>query len=134
MKRLKRLWQIDVIRQSAIAFVVPAVVMGVGVGAALALDLGSDPDAVDISVTSDQETDALNRVAVRNYATVQGKQLGAFEAERDFETLVDAGSEAEGYEQGYRRSWNASIENALKVAILQRNAGAEGTQWVELLK
>ena len=108
--------------------------MGVGVGAAFALDVGSDPEAVYTSATSDQETDALNRVAVRNYASVQGKQLGTYEAERDFESLVSTGSEADGYEQGYRRSWNTTIQNALKVAILQRNAGAEGTQWVELLR
>lgn len=134
MKQLKAIWRIDLIRQSVIAFLVPAIAMGVVVGAAFALDAGSDPEAIDYSGSSEQETDTQNRVAVRNYATVQGKQLGAFEAERDFVAFIDVGSEVDGQQQGYWRSWNASIENALKVAILQRNAGAVGTQWIELLR
>ena len=83
MKRLSRFWNIDLIRQSSIAFLVSAAVMSVVVGAAFALDSGTDPQALDYSGSNDQSNDSLNKVAVRNYATLQGKQAGRVEAERD---------------------------------------------------
>lgn len=134
MDRLRRLWNIDLIRQFVLAFLVSGAVMGAVVGAAFALDTGSDPDAIDASGASEHQVDALNKVSVRNHATRQGRLSGRFEAERDLPSFIAEGSEAEGYELGYRWSWNAAVLGSVRVAILQRNAAAEGTQWIELLK
>ena len=134
MDRLQRLWKIDLVRQFVIAFLLSAGVTGVVVGAAFALDTGSDPDAYDASASNEHRVDALNKVAVRNHATRQGRLSGRFEAERDLPSFIAEGSEAEGYELGYRWSWNAAVLGSVRVAILQRNAAADGTQWIELLR
>lgn len=135
MQRLRRLWRIDLIRHSTIAFLVGAVLStGVVVGA-VALDEGSQEGLAYHSMSeSPSENDAGNRSAAITAGSRQGRFLGRVEAERELEDLLAGGSEQSGYQTGYLQGWNLLILDSSSVAILQLNAAAEGTQWIELLK
>ncbi len=134
MRRLKGLWRIDLIRQSLTAFAIAGGVMAIVVGAAFALDSGS-PHYVNVTGFESSETvDARNRGAATYEGSRQGILLGRREAERAIDALLAEGTQAEGYELAYRYGWNLLIWESSRVATLQLNAGAEGTQWIELLR
>ena len=135
MERFRRLWRIDLVRHSALAFLVGAVLSTVVVVGAFALDQGSRGELAYHGLSeSPSENDAGNRSAAITGGTRQGRLLGRMEAEQALEELLASRNEQSGYQTGYLQGWNLLILDSSNEAILQLRSAADGTQWIELLK
>ena len=135
MERFRRLWRIDLVRHSAIAFLFSAVLTSVVVVGAFALDQGSRGELAYHGLSeSPSDNDAGNRSAAITGGTRQGRLLGRMEAEQALEELLDGRDERSGYQTGYLQGWNLLILDSSNEALLQLRSAADGTQWIELLK
>ena len=135
MERFRRLWRIDLVRHSAVAFLVGAALSTVVMVSAFALDRGSRGELAYHGLSeSPSENDAGNRSAAFTWGTRQGRLLGRLEVEQALEELLAGGNERSGYQTGYLQGWNLLILDSSNEAMLQLRSAADGTQWIELLK
>ena len=135
MERFRRLWRIDLVRHSAVAFLVSAMLSTVVVVGAFALDQGSRGELAYHGLSeSPSGNDGGNRSAAITGGTRQGRFLGRMEAEQALEESLVGRSERSGYQAGYLQGWNLLILDSSNEAILQLRSAADGTQWIELLK
>jgi len=131
--RLRRLWRIDLVRHSAVAFTGAAVLCAAVLGLALIMDIGAST-----GVQADREPPSGREARYRYPAETEGKthgQLAAVPAaERDLPRLIAAGTREDGYQFGYGYAWNQAVSEASVLAPLQSRAQDGGMQWIELLR
>ena len=135
MQRLGGLWEIDLIRHATLSALTAAAITTGVLLAATGIESGSERfDRSGPLVESAAAIDERNRDAARTAGAEQGRRQGRLAAEQDLTNLSAIAGQSAGYDSGYEQGWNLVIRQSSGLAPLQLRAGADGTQWIELLR
>lgn len=133
MTRLRELWQYDVVQQSAIAFGVGFLLMGV----VMAVIIAATPAFRSgiSSVTEEQAElsgESRGRYLAERRAARDARLIADDLADQDLPGLLADGAHADGRLLAYDYAWNDAVNTLSRRLPRQLLAREEHTQWIEL--